>query len=197
MPSPPPELPPTDATPADAFHTVWNTWGHLEARDVIVYLSTGSSATGHLLAVDPESGSAVVLCARSGELVVALGHAIARVDALPEREGRDALLEKRAAELSGLVLSGGDGAEGAPQAGGAAKAALDPLALVDTFRQMRVEAVAEEDDRGSVTAVCVMGGVAKVRFPFRLEDCESTNETVLYRLQGIVQQHMRTTRRSS
>lgn len=162
------------------FHYAWETWGHLETRDVRVCLSTGSTLSGRLLAIDPESGAVVLVAPASGLLSLALGHAVTSVTPAAAAAPSSAA----AAATAQRVLRGV-----APAPAPAASPAGDGAALVLALQRMRLPVAEERDGDGRVSAVRLLGGAARVRAPFREEDCEAANETVLARVQEIVRRH--------
>lgn len=157
------------------FHRVWQSYAHLESRDVQVSLSTGATLAGRLLAVDPASGAAVLLAPSSGLLSLALGHAVTSI-----APAAPSVLSAPAAAASARVLHGA----AAPAPAG------DAAALAAALRRMRVPAAEEAGADGRVRALVLLGGAARVRAPFRVQDCEAENETVLARVQGIVRAHV-------
>jgi Gemin6 protein len=174
-----------DGHGAGGLHADWFRRLSLIGAHVIVKTVQNSEHRGVLTAVDPETGSAIVLALApeaSGEeaerlqptqLHMVLGHAIARVDALNNPAPAPLLDAYTAFGRTPTAASKLDGE--------ALQAARDRV--VHVLQRVRIAAVVEEDAR----TVCVMGGVARVVAPYCPSDCHSTNETVLMRLRGILE----------
>jgi hypothetical protein len=170
-----------------SIHPVWVKWGNLEEHVVRVRLRSGVVAVGRLCAIDPDSGSAALLSEPRGDSFVALGHVIESIEAFGERAVPDT--------FSGCVspsppaeehLRDRLGTTSRPKS--VRRSDLDPLALVYSLKQMRFNAVPETDGDGSIRAIDLLHGTARILRPFRPEDCESTNEMVLCRIQALVRQ---------
>lgn len=162
---------------------LWSQWATLEGRDVRVQTRVpGQGSTcydGLLLCIDPETLTSALLSLPGPKLRLVLGHAIADVSATG-KETPPAVLDAGKEILAVAVRQ--------RETSGTTKGSSECQKALAVLQQMRIPAELQENCVGGAPAINVMNGAARILPPFGPLNCESSNETVLLRLQCILRE---------
>jgi Gemin6 protein len=157
-------------------NSVWLEWMNFSGCEVRVGTTQGKDRTGLLGALDPETGSIILLVQPGPTLHVVLGHALKGIARVKESDAHqeiemsdllDAALASRTCALQGLDSS---------------PTFVDDIVRV--LRDMRIPVKVVDTDGSEYLSV--MDDRARIVPPYRARDCRSSNETILLRLRSIL-----------
>jgi hypothetical protein len=157
-------------------NSVWLEWMEFAGCEVQVRTTQGVDRTGLLGALDPETGSIILLVQPGPTLHVVLGHALKDIVPVKESDTREKI------ETSALM-------DAALASRTCARQSLDssPTVVADIIRvlcDMRIPVKLVDTD--GTEYISVMDDRARIVPPYRACDCRSSNETILLRLRSIL-----------
>lgn len=167
----------------DAAHSVWTRWRAFEGSFVTVAVNSGTLYSGLLSVIDPETGTVVLLSLPGPEVSIVIGHRVTSIEKCDSVDNQSSRVLRDVHEelLSEVAL-----ATGIPSDDSIQGDTGDPDKIALALEKMRIPVSREFDESGRCKALSVLNGVARVVEPYRVLDCESTNEIVLKKLRSIL-----------
>jgi hypothetical protein len=157
--------------------SAWSEWIKLSGCHVRVRTVQGVTHSGMLCALDPEAGSVLLLMLPApGFLRLILGHSVQSIDADAEN------MSDEMAEVQTALNFALDAKRSARESPGTSH--MVAVDVVRVLRDMRIPAELEVNEDGE--HINVMDGRARILAPYRPCDCQSANETVLFRLKSVL-----------
>jgi hypothetical protein len=157
--------------------SVWFEWIKLSGCHVRVRTIQGKAHSGVLCALDPEAGSVMLLMLPApGFLRLIMGHSVQSIVAEPEN------MSDEMAQAQTSLKVALDAKTSARESAGMSE--MEAVDVIRVLRDMRIPADLVVNNDGE--HINVMDGRARILAPYRPCDCQSSNETVLFRLKSVL-----------